>query len=296
MNKLVCVASALMVVGSVNGEMVSGWEITGVDVDGGDGIVSNIPPYQFLATTNETGHVSSRLSLGAGVLPSTSKDQYGFKIPGDQTATVLEDAIDRNHYLECALEIEAGFALNLDRVEMVGESTGTGCSNIVFMTSIDGFLVGQQIASVTNAAGIAGGFDTDKSGFGGPIDLSASRYQNLTGTVLFRLYGWSSTSGTGTTRLRSLSGNDFSIYGSVEALEAKGPMLEVSTTNGTPRILARFSAPSDQNHILQYRSGLSDSNEWASVSTAFSEDLSWSIVSTNKSGFYRTIASEELNQ
>jgi hypothetical protein len=99
---------------------------------------------------------------------------------------------------------------------MNGESTGTGAANVAIMSNVAGFTPGNEIASVSSA-NTTGGFDTDSSGFGSSITLSGSNYANLS-SIIFRIYGWNSTSGSGATYIRNLTGNDLVISGTVTAV------------------------------------------------------------------------------
>lgn len=206
------------VVGGAQAGIVAGWNVEGVELDVGTGLDASGAPYAFSATTSETSQVAAKLILGDGVNPSTTANQYGFKIAGDDETNSLAGAVASNHYMEFSLTVASGYELNLDSIDMKGEATASGCSNVVLMTSIDGFIAGQEIASAYSANEGTGGFDTDSSGFGAPIDLSAAKYQDLTGSLSFRLYGWDSTSGSGATYIRNLSGDDLVINGTVEAV------------------------------------------------------------------------------
>jgi len=203
--------------GAVQAMVIAGWEVDGVVVSGGTGIDEGEAPYAFQASTLDASLVSATLSLGGGVNPSTATNQYGFRISDAQSG--LAGAIASGHYLEVALQVAEGYALNLDRLEMRGNTTATGCDDVAWMSSVAGFTPGYELVSLTGrqTAG-TGGLDTAASGFGGPIDLGTEAYQQLTGTVLFRLYGWNSGSSTGVTRVRNLSGEDMVFYGSVDAI------------------------------------------------------------------------------
>jgi hypothetical protein len=272
---------------SARPEILAGWDMAGVDVNDGIGLATNAPPYAFAATTGDTVQVQARLELGDGVNPSTSADQYGFKIPTEDTADTLAEALAGNHYLEFSLTVPGSCRINLESIEMRGQSTSSGCSNVVLMSSIDGFAAGQEIAAAY-AVNKTGGFDTDSSGFGAPIDLSDSRYQQLTGTVAFRLYGWSSVSGSGAAFLRNLNGDDLIVYGTCETLPAgSGPVLSISESNGTCRIAAVVEEGNENAFVLQYCSEIDGSNGWSTVSAPFTDTTAWLIDATNRTGFYR---------
>ena len=290
MKKIVFVCAVLAVAGGVHAGVVAGWEITGIELDAGTGLDALGAPYPFSATTSETGRVSARLTLGNGVNPSTSADQYGFKISSNDKQTSLTGAITNNHYIEFSITVDGGYELNLDTIEMNGQASGSACSNVVLAASIDGFTAGQEIASVV-PANVTGGLDTDASGFGAPIDLSATRYQNLTGTVSFRLYGWNSSSGSGTTYIRNLVGNDLVVNGTLAELTSAGNLtLSLAASNGTSSISAAFDGAARTNYVLQYRTDLTDSNGWSTVSASFTTNTTWEIETTNRAGFYRAIA------
>ena len=290
MKKGVFVFGVLAVACGVRAGVVAGWDVSGVELDVGAGLDAPGAPYFFSATTSEVGRVSTQLTLGDGVSPSTAQNQYGFKIAGSTQTNSLAGAIEGNHYLQFSLTVDGGYELNLESIEINGEASGTGCSNVVLTTSIDGFTAGQEVASVF-PANKTGGFDTDSSGFGVPIDLSATKYQNLTGTVVFRLYGWNSTSGSGSTYIRNLSGDDLVVNGTVIELSSAGVLiLSLATSNGTSTVSAAFNGVASTNYVFQYRSALTDSNGWNTVSAPFITNTTWEIETTNSTGFYRAIA------
>ena len=229
--------------------LMAGWEINGVEMDVGTGLVTNVHPYRFLATTSDYSAVSAELTLGDGVNPTTSEHQYGFKIPGGTQTNSLAGAIDQEHYMEFRLSVDAGYSFSLNSIEMRGQASASGCSNVVLMSDIDGFSAGQEIASTLSINGDVGGLDTDASGFGGPIDLSDARYQNLTGAVTFRLYGWGSSSSSGLTYLRSLSGYDLEVFGEVEAVTASGELfLNLDLSNDVVAVEALFDGTAGSIH------------------------------------------------
>ncbi len=287
----VFITCTLMAFGWCNGTyaaVVAGWDVSGVDLDDGIGVTTNLSPFIFQATTSETGYVQAQLSLGSGVIPSTSANQYGFKIPSASQTNSLAGAIALNQYIELSIEIEAEKALNLSSIEMKGEGSGTACSNVVVMTSINGFIPGQEISSSTNANS-NGGLDTDDSGFGAPIDLSGAQYQNLTGTLSFRLYGWNSTSGSGTTRIRNLMGDDFEMLGEiVDVVGADELALQMSHSNGFAYVTADFNTSATTNYILQSTANLT-SNTWHTVSAPFTTNSIWEFSVTNNAEYFRVI-------
>lgn len=290
MKKAVAVIGMVAVVGGgAQAGTIAGWDVAGVDVADGVGIESNAPPYTFLATTGETAQVSAALTLGDGVNPSTSAGQYGFKVAIADATNSLAGAISGHHYIEFTLTIASGYRVNLDNIEMEGQASASGCSNVVLMSSIDGFTAGQEIASAY-PVNSTGGFDTDSSGFGAPIDLSSARYQGLTGSVSFRLYGWNSASGSGATYLRNLNGDDLVVSGTVEPVSGgPTPRLQLAGSNDTFSVSALFEGSGSEGYVLQFCDDLNGSNGWQTVSTPFSTNTTWALPITNSAGFYRAV-------
>jgi len=280
------VFNLLCVVYVTQAALLAGWEISGIDLDDGIGIETNIAPYNFWATTTEVEHVTAKLTLGDGVLPSTAANEYGFKIPADQTASNLAVAIEKKQYIECTLQIDENYALNLESLEIHGQASLLGCSNVVLMSSIDGYSTGQEIATAF-PVNQTGGFDTDSSGFGAPIDLSTTKYQNLTGEITFRIYGWNSVSGSSPTYIRNLSGEDFALFGTlVSEGSSTPPSLSILSEGSNFSISASFERSSSENYILEYCSNLT-SGTWITVSAPFSSNSNWQVATTNLAGFYR---------
>lgn len=185
---------------------VAAWDVAEANLNNG----LQSAPYTFDATTIE-GILNAELTLGAGVNPSTAAKQYGFKVSAADAQTSLAGAIDKQHYIQFTLTADPGYVLNLSELNFNGESSSTGATHVAILSDIAGFTETAALATVTSA-NITGGFDTDSSGFGAPIDLSDAAYQNIS-SVTFRIYGWNSSSGSGTTALRNLTGNDLVIHG-----------------------------------------------------------------------------------
>lgn len=220
--------ASISLTSSLHAVVLAGWDVSGVDLDaaGASGIDGNSTssPYIFTAGTLAPGVSDAKLTLSSTVTSSTSANQYGFKIPGASSTTTLSGAVAAEHYLQFTLTASGGSFLNLTSLEMNGEASSTGANDVAVFTSIDGFIAGSQIASVTGVAGATGGFDTDASGFGAPINLTDAKYQGLS-SIIFRIYGYNSTSGAGVTNFRNLSGNDLIINGTVVPEPSTGIML-----------------------------------------------------------------------
>ncbi len=208
MKKLTFLFSALILASTSYGQVVLiSWDMNGVDVNDNWGPA----PYTLNGTTG-TNIDSGALTLGSGVNPSTSAYKYGFKVSGGDGGGSLANSITNDYYMQFTLTAAEGYTFSLTTIDMNGEATGAGADNVVLMSDVDGFTAGNEIATATGVAGASGGFDTDSGGFGGAIDVSGAQYQNLS-SITFRIYGWNIDSGSGSTRLRNLSGNDLVING-----------------------------------------------------------------------------------
>lgn len=194
-------------------DVLAAWEVGGVDADDN---FSSETAYEF-GSTSGSAQLLSVMTLGSGVNPSTSANQYGFKISSSVATDSLTEAIAENHFFQISLEVADGYELNLLSLEMKGQSSGLGCTNVVLMSSLDGFEAGDEIATAF-PANQTGGFDTDVSGFGAPINLAASQYQRLTGSISFRVYGWNSESGSSSTHIRDLTGDDLVVTGTLQSI------------------------------------------------------------------------------
>jgi hypothetical protein len=278
--------------GYVAPDLLAGWDVVGIDLNDGLGIETAAPPYTCAAITSAFTHVTAFLRLGGGVNPSTSPDQYGFKVATSNQAATLSEAISAGHYIECVLIPDEGYMLNMDRLELNGQSTASGCSNMVLMSSVAGFSDGQQLASALDMAGKTGGFDTAGSGFGGPIQFGAE-HRGITGELAFRLYGWGSSSGSGVSYIRNLSGLDFKVIGSVVATEAAQlprPTCSLVTSNGLSQLHVVFARPATAGYVVQRRADLSDTNGWTTVSGVFSNDYIWSVDMSQPAAFFRSVS------
>ena len=199
---------------SLSAQTIASWDFNGIDLD-------NLDPannHELAAGSTAEGIAQVTLRLGPGVNHTTASGQYGFKIPNADAQNSLAGAIASGHYIEFTLTAAPGGSLNLNSLEFNGQSAATGADNIALLSSVGGFTESAAIVTRSNIAGSTGGFDTDNSGFGGPIDLSAAEYQNIA-SVTFRLYGWNTSGSTGATYPRNLSGDDLVIHGTASVPE-----------------------------------------------------------------------------
>lgn len=196
-------------------DILAAWDMAGVDIESGLGVDNPLFPYTKKASIQGVNIKEGTLTLGAD-LPSTTADMYGFKFSLATHQTSLAGALENDDYIQFALTAEEGYRFDLLSIKMNGQSGTSGPDDIALLSNVDGFSVGNEIATRTGRQGVTGGWDTDASGWGGLIDLLDPQYQNLI-TVTFRLYGWNS-SGTASAGIRNLSGNDLMINGTVESI------------------------------------------------------------------------------
>ncbi|GAB5560205.1 MAG: hypothetical protein SynsKO_18520 [Synoicihabitans sp.] len=203
----------------VHAQVVAGWDVEGLDV----AETLTGPSYSF-SSTSTAANVTAALTLSSSVNPSTSADQYGFKVSGgdDGVSATLATAISDGNYFEFTLTAATGYELTLTSIEMNGGATSSGAANVALLSSVDGFNDSSAIATATEVNSGTGGFDTDSSGFGNSITLSGAQYEGLQ-AISFRIYGWNISSGSGVTNLRSLSGDDLEVFGTVSVSAVPEP-------------------------------------------------------------------------
>ncbi len=207
---------------SAGGEIIAGWDASGIDLDN-----NYVAPYTVAAHTT-AAHVAAAMSLTDSLLPSTTTNRYGFKIPAADAQATLAGAIAQQHYIQIVITVPEPYGLNLVSLELHGQTSSTGCDDIAVLSDVDGFSDAAVIASVSAVADVTGGFDTDDTGFGAPIDLPRPEFSELS-SVTFRIYGWnsSSSSGDGRNYIRDLSGYDVVVNGTVEEIPRRGSLMVI---------------------------------------------------------------------
>jgi len=195
---------------------LASWDVNGVVVADGIGIDESSSPYSFTSPSRATHITDAKLTLSASVNPTTSASQYGCKV--SVFPTTLSTAIAAGHYIQVSITVESGYSIDFSDIVMKGQTSGTGWDDVAFMSEIAGYTDVNALQEIGSIQDVTGGFDTDASGWGSPIDLSGSGYQGVTGTTTFRIYGWNATSGAGTNYIRSLTGDDFIINGEVKTI------------------------------------------------------------------------------
>jgi hypothetical protein len=159
---------------------------------------------------------ASGIGRGTGIAASNANDRYSAS--GWSTG-----AIDLNDYFEFTISPNAPCSINFSSFTYTGQASGTGPTNFAFRSSIDGF---NSNIGTPNSVGTT-------------IDLSSATYQNLTTSITFRIYGFSSGGGSGT-----FSINSFTFNGSISCTSTPEIQLEYpSATNQNCGFAIDFGNP-----------------------------------------------------
>jgi fibronectin-binding autotransporter adhesin len=148
-------------------------------------------PYTTGQTVNPNITVSG-IGRGTGNLGANAVNRYS--AIGWNTV-----ALNPTAYFEWTLTPNATFEIDYVSLLYTGQRSATGPNSFAIRSSLDSFGsdVFTTIASSTSTVGFS-------------VPLSAASFQNVTGGITFRLYGWGATSSPGT-----FSVNDFTFNGNV---------------------------------------------------------------------------------
>lgn len=151
---------------------------------------------------------SASLTLGSGLTSSATANTFG---GSGFNSTSLASAIAANQYLSFTLTPSAGHAVSISSLSfLTGVSAAVSNFHGELLSSATGFASGNALHSYSFSSTTAPLQSITLSGH--------SALQNATSAIEFRIYGWRDTTGTSTFRIRSLSGNDLVINGSVSAV------------------------------------------------------------------------------
>lgn len=193
----------LMTIATTGFGQVAAWEITGANA-----AVTNPQPASSLAAQVASGS----LTLGGGVTASNTTDF--FSANGFNT-TSLAAAISGGDYLSFTITPAAGYVLNISSVSFnSGVSSAVTNFNASLLSSATGFDAAGALHSYSFATTTPPAQSITLSG--------TAALQNVSEALEFRLYGWRDSAGTSTFRLRTLSGSDLVVTGSVTAIPEPG--------------------------------------------------------------------------
>ncbi len=178
---------------------IAAWEIAGTSAS-----TSNPNPADTLGDFID----NASLTLGAGITASSAADTFG---GSGFNSTSLASAITGDQYLSFTLTPSTGYAVSFDSLSLLsGVSSATTSFHGEVLSSATGFNSGASLHSYSFSSTSAPLQSITLSG--------VSALQNVTGPVEFRIYGWRDTGGTSTFRLRSLTGTDLVLNGTVSAV------------------------------------------------------------------------------
>lgn len=194
-------------------------------------------PY-IIGQTVDPNITVSGIGRGAGAVSSAANDRYN-------ASSWNTAAIDLTAYFEFTLTPNATFCLNFTNFIYTGQASGSGATSFAFRSSLDGFT---SNISTPNATGTT-------------IDLSSASYQNLTGAVTFRLYGWGASAAGGTFSVNSFAFNGTTSCGSSNTITTGAitgtPFTVDCSTNDTGSIA--FTSSGTFNAGNTYTAELSNS-------------------------------------
>jgi hypothetical protein len=190
MKKLMVVLAVLALTVSANADLLAGWELTGINA-------SANPVFTNTTAGANIDSASTVLRLGSGVTASGTANTFGGTSWG---ATDYAGAAAADEYISWFVQADAGFALSVTNIRFDFERTSTGISNWVVQSSFDGFTANLFASNDMNNLTVSPSFG---------VSLAGSN------SVEFRLYGWNAGGGAGVARLRTLTGEDLEIQGTV---------------------------------------------------------------------------------
>jgi hypothetical protein len=142
----------------------------------------------------------SGIARGSGISGTNANDRYnanGWNIA----------SLDTTKYFEFTITPNSGYQVSLASFVFTGQASPTGATSVALRSSADSYATDIGSATVT----------------GTTISLSASKYQNLSQAITFRLYAWGASSSGGT-----FSVNDFSFNGTVGVVSSSAPTITSS--------------------------------------------------------------------
>lgn len=188
-----CLASATYA------DLLAAWEVTGVTA-------STVPVFTNTYTAANIDSNQTYLTLGSGITASTAANTFQ---GSTWTATSYADAVSSNDYISWFIVAEAGYQFTVTNIAFNFVRSSTGASNVVVQSSYDSF--SSDLFSSNNIGNTT---------FAPSISVSLTD----TSDVEIRLYGWGASGTTGTTGIRTLSGNDLIVQGTIAAIPEPGTM------------------------------------------------------------------------
>lgn len=212
-------------------------------------------PYTTGQTVNGNITVSG-IGRGTGIAGTSANDRYN--------ATGWNStSLDANDYFSFTLTPNSGCEIDFTSFVYTAQASGTGPVSFALRSSVDGFVANIGTATATGVT----------------INLSAAAYQNITGAITFRLYGWGASAAGGT-----WSVNDFTFNGTVTC--GGGCTAPTTTiTPGTQTVCANVTASitvssSATTPTYQWQMSANGSTGWVNVANGTPTGVTYSGATT----------------
>ena len=164
-------------------------------------------PITFPADAQPTNGSVTDFARSTSITPITSSDNFGasaWNVP----------SIDVNKYFTFTITANTGFVLNLTSFELDEIRSGTGPTQWVLRSSLDGFTT--DLGTFTNTTTT---LQTNRT-----IPLDESFY-NVSGSIEFRIYAFGASSAAGTWRVDNVE-----VFGSISTPDTTPPTLLSAST------------------------------------------------------------------
>lgn len=212
---------------------------------------STLNPYTIGQIVDPNITVSG-VGRGTGINAAIANDRYSANNWNSGSLNAVK-------YFEFTLTPNVGYEINFISFVYNGQASGTGATSFAFRSSIDGYTT--NIGTPTVA--------------GTTINLTAGTFQNITGSITFRFYGWGASASTGT-----FSINDFVFNGTVVSAcsSPADPSGTIAVTPDCGSSSLAYSLPSATTYWQTSATG---------ISTAFPTTSPY-VVTTDGTYFVRT--------
>jgi len=143
--------------------------------------------------TFDTNISVNGIGRGPGLTNTAANNRYN-------AANWNTTTFDSTDYFEFVLTPNSTYTISFINLTYNAQRSGTGPTNFALRSSLDGFTSNISTSSVL----------TTTTTISKSISLSNITYQNVTSSIIFRIYGWGSTANPGT-----FSINDFTFNGTI---------------------------------------------------------------------------------
>jgi len=208
MKKFAVLISGFLLVSSAQADLLVGFDFNGYAGS----------ELQGTSTVTSVGIDSPSLILrGSGIAASANGDR--FNANGWDGTTSDNNALAANNYFEWTVTTAAGYSMSVTQIAFQVQRSGTGASNLVLRTSVDGY-----VANLNTLNNFVNGGTTTTSSF----DSSGiSALQNVSGSVTFRVIAWPGAA-AGTLGFEG-AGNDIQILGTTVLVPEPATFLLMGT-------------------------------------------------------------------